>query len=133
MVGLSTVCAEFSHAIVIVVYISPEAHVAQACDIIHSVPTKLQTQHPNAFRAISGDLNHMTLANTLTNFTQFVECPTGDNKSLDLLYVNVKEAYSSTALPSFDRSDHNLVNHLPQCKPFFSDHKDSQEMVAGGT
>lgn len=38
---------------------------------------------------------HVTLANSLMNFTEVVECPTKDNKSLDLLYAIVKEGYSS--------------------------------------
>ncbi len=34
-------------------------------------------------------------------------------QNLDLLYFNVKEAYSFTALQLLDRSDHNLAHLLP--------------------
>ena len=47
---------------------------------------------------------------------QYVDCPTRENKTLDLLYANVKEAYTSTALPPLDRSDHNLVLLQPSYK-----------------
>ena len=67
--------------------------------------------------AISGDFNHATLAPTLPTFKQFVDCPTRENKTLDLLYANVKEAYSSTALPPLERSDRNLIHLRPLYKP----------------
>ena len=74
-------------------------------------------RHPDTFIAISGDFNHITLAATLPMFKQFVDCPTRENKTLDLLYANVKEAYSSTAFPPLGRSDHNLIQLQPLYKP----------------
>ncbi|KAJ8411033.1 hypothetical protein AAFF_G00180680 [Aldrovandia affinis] len=88
---------EFSHAIVVVVYIPPSANAARACDIIHSTVVRLQTDHP--FLTINGDFNHAKLPKTLTGFTQYVKCSTKENKILDMMYANVKEAYSSSALP----------------------------------
>ena len=46
-----------------------------------------------------------------------VTCHTRDNKTLDVLYVNIKEAYNSSPLPSLRKSDHNLVHLLPVYKP----------------
>lgn len=40
-----------------------------------------------------------------------------DNKTLDLFYVNTKEAYDPTPLPPLGRSDHNLVHLLHVYKP----------------
>jgi len=60
---------ECSHAIVVCVDIPPRAAVEVACDIIYSVIAGLQTQHPEAFIAISGDFNHVTLDSTLLLFT----------------------------------------------------------------
>ena len=90
---------EFTSAIVIAVYIPPSADAAAASDVIHATASKLQTQHPNAFMAITGDFNHASLDKVLPTFYQYVDCPTRDNKTLDLLYANVKDAYSATALP----------------------------------
>ncbi|KAI4897881.1 hypothetical protein NFI96_029587, partial [Prochilodus magdalenae] len=36
------------------------------------------------------DFNHVTMARTLPNFTQYVDCPTREERTLDLLYANVK-------------------------------------------
>ena len=88
-----------------------------ACDVIHSVTAKVQTEHPNAFIAISGDFNHASLSSTLHTFKQFVKCPTREDQTLDLLYANVKEAYSSTPLPPLGKSNHNLVHLWPLNKP----------------
>ena len=108
---------EFSHVIFLVVYIPPTANAVHASDVIHTVVAGLQTRHPDSFFAISGDFNHITLAATLPTFKQFVDCPTRENKTLDLLYANVKDAYSSTALPPLGKSDHNLIHLQPLYKP----------------
>lgn len=108
---------EFSHVIILVVYILPTANAARASDVIHTVVAGLQMRHPDAFIAIFGDFNHITMAETLPTFKQFVDCPTRENKTQDLLYANVKEAYSSTVLPPLGRSDHNLIHLQPLYKP----------------
>lgn len=90
---------EFTSAILIAVYIPPSADAAVACEVISSTVAKLQTQHPDAFMVITGDFNHALLDKTLHNFQQYVDCPTRENKMLDLLYANAKDAYSATALP----------------------------------
>ena len=53
-------------------------------------------QHPEAFIIISGDFNHVTLDSTLAAFHQVVNCPIRKNRTIDLLYANVKEAYRVT-------------------------------------
>ena len=108
---------EFSHVIAIAAYVPPSATAEAACDVIHSTVSRLQTQHPDALLLISGDFNHVSLSSTLPTFTQYVKCCTRDNKTLDLLYANSKEAYSSSPLPPLGRSDHNLVRLLPVYKP----------------
>ncbi|XP_033182022.1 uncharacterized protein LOC117152902 [Anabas testudineus] len=108
---------EFSCVIVITTYIPPSAAPDVACDVINSVTANLQNQHPNSFIIITGDFNHTSLDTTLPTFSQFVNCSTRDNKTLDLLYANIKDAYTSTALPPLGRSDHNLVLLTPVYTP----------------
>ncbi|KAK0132348.1 hypothetical protein N1851_032771 [Merluccius polli] len=60
---------------------------------------------PKCLHVISGDFNH------------FVDCKSRENKTLDLRYANVKEAYNSIALPPLGRSNHNLVYLKPLYKP----------------
>ena len=66
---------------------------------------------------ISGDFRHTTLDSTLAAFYQVVNCPTRNNRTIDLLYVNVQEAYRVTPLPSLRKCDHNLVHLQPQYTP----------------
>ncbi|KAK0132218.1 hypothetical protein N1851_032982 [Merluccius polli] len=101
---------EFTSVIAVTVYIPPSGNAEAACDVIHTVTAGLQTKHPGAFIIITGDFNH------------FVKCATRENKTLDLLYANVKDAYSSTALPPLGRSDHNLVLLSPSYKPVVQQH-----------
>uniref|UniRef100_A0A665T724 Reverse transcriptase domain-containing protein n=1 Tax=Echeneis naucrates TaxID=173247 RepID=A0A665T724_ECHNA len=108
---------EFSHVIALCVYIPPSADAAVACEKIHTVTARLQTQHPEAFIIISGDFNHATLDSTLAAFYQAVDCPTRNNKTIDLLYTNVRDAYRATPLPPLGKSDHNLVHLQPQYTP----------------
>lgn len=100
---------EFSHIITIVVYIPPRAEPEVACDVIHESVTRLQIQYPDALFVISGDLNHVNIAPHLPGFVQYVDCPTRYNKTLDLCYVNIKDAYKVSVLPPLGKSDHNIV------------------------
>ena len=63
----------------------------------------------NAFMAILGDCDHVTMATT-----QYLKCPTREERTLDFLYANAKDAYSCSPLPPLRRSNHNLV-HLKPC------------------
>ena len=97
----------------IMVYILPSAEATASCDVICSVTARLQTQHPNEFVGITSVFNH-TLSGDLPTFPQLVSCSTRDNKTLNILYANIKDAYHSTTLPPLGNSGHNLV--LLTCK-----------------
>ncbi|KAK7922573.1 hypothetical protein WMY93_009475 [Mugilogobius chulae] len=108
---------EFTHVIVIAVYVPPSANAETACETLLSCTSTLQTQHPQALFLISGDFNHSSPASVLPTFTQYVTCPTRDNRTLDLFFVNAKEAYSSSPLPPLGRADHNIVHLRPVYQP----------------
>ncbi|XP_078802203.1 uncharacterized protein LOC144991899 [Oryzias latipes] len=108
---------EFTNVIAINVYIPPTGKADAACDVIHSVTANLHTKHPGAFFFITGDFNHACLSSTLPTFHQYIQCTTRDKKTLDLLYANVTNAYTSTALPPLGKSDHNLVLLSPSYIP----------------
>ena len=118
---------EFSHAIVIVAYAPPSAKADTASDALLSVTSKLQTQHPQALFLISRDFNHASPPSVLPTYTQYVTCPTRDNKTLDLVYANTKEAYSASPLPPLGRADHNIVHLQPVYKPTV--HRQPEEVV----
>lgn len=73
--------------------------------------------HPSAFILVNGDFYHVNVSRTLTDFKQYVTCSTRQNKTLDMLFANVKDAYRSTALPPLGGSDHNLVRLVPTYMP----------------
>ena len=99
---------EFSHAIVVAAYIPPSANPTSACDIIHSTIAGQQTAHPSALIIISGVFNYVSIKKTLPKFTQYVTCTTRKERTLDLLYANVKEAYTFTSLPPLGRPNHKI-------------------------
>ena len=101
--------SKFPYTVVIVVYILPRASPTTECDVIHDAFARIQTQHPEAFIAITGDFNHVSLSSCLTGFVQYVDCPTRGARTLDLLYANLKEAYRAVTLPPLGRSDHSMV------------------------
>lgn len=63
----------------------------------------------NSVRGISGDFNRVSLSFHLTGFTQF-NCSTTENKALDLLFANVKEAYRGKQV------QHELKKRLKMAK-----------------
>ena len=89
---------EVLHVIAIAAYVPPSANADAACDVLHSMVSRLQTQHPQCLLLISGDFSHASLFSTLPTFTQYVTCHTRGNKILDLFYANTKKAYISTPL-----------------------------------
>ncbi|KAK7945276.1 hypothetical protein WMY93_001004 [Mugilogobius chulae] len=56
---------EFTHVIVIAVYVPPSANAETACETLLSCTSTLQTQHPQALFLISGDFNHSSPASVL--------------------------------------------------------------------
>ena len=108
---------EFSHGIAVAVYIPPSANPTSACEVINSTIAGLQTAHPSALIIISCDFNNVSIKRIILKFTLYVTCTTRDEKTLVLLYANVKEAYTSLSLPPLGRSDHNLVLLTPYYVP----------------
>ena len=107
----------FTQAIVVCVYIPPRADAGAACKIIHALSARLQIQHPEALFVISGDFNHVTLTSALAGFHQSVDYPTRKNRTIDLMYANVRDAYTTSPLPPLGKSDHNLICLTPLYTP----------------
>ena len=101
--------SEFSHGIIIALYIPPSANLTLAWDIIHFAVAHLQTQHLSAFIAIARNFNQVTIATT-----QYVSFTTREERTVDLLYANTKDAYNCSPLPPLGRSG-NILVHLNPC------------------
>lgn len=89
--------------------------------------------HPSAFILANGDFNYVNVSRMLTDFKKYVTCSTRQNKTLDMLFANVKDAYRSTARPSLGGSDHNLVRLVPRKEKGFQNrrHRGSQGSAKG--
>lgn len=87
---------EILHAIVVAVYIPPSGNSKSASSVIHNITSQWQTIHPNAIITILGDFNHITTEKTWPTFTKYLNCPTREESTLDLMYANVKNAYGSS-------------------------------------
>lgn len=104
---------ELTHVLSVCVYIPPKANVETAVEMVQTTVAELQSRHPDALVVISGDFNHVTLESSLSTMHQYANCPTGNDKTIDLFYANIGDAYVATALPPLGKSDHNLVHLLP--------------------
>ncbi|KAI4879616.1 hypothetical protein NFI96_003853, partial [Prochilodus magdalenae] len=69
-----------------------------------SAISKQQSRHPDAALIIAGDFNQTDLRTVLSKFHQHVSARGGN--TLDHVYTNIQEAFSTTPLPPFGKSDH---------------------------
>ena len=73
----------------------------------------------------------------LPTFKQYVSCPTREERTLDLMYANIKDAYISSSLPpsgqvrSQPGSPQTLLCASGEEEAY--DHKDCEEVVGGGS
>ena len=104
---------EFSQIYLCIAYCPPKSNVQVACDIVADHIHSLQARSPDAAIVIMGDFNACTLDKSLPDFHQYVTCPTREQKTIDLCYANVPNAYLSRALPALGKSDHSMVQLMP--------------------
>lgn len=98
------------------VYIHPKSDVQKATDIISQVVQQYQLRSPDAPHFIMGDFNKCSLEGVL-NFQQYIDCPTHHQKTLDLCYGSIPNAYRSFSRPPIGCADHNAVSLQPCYKP----------------
>lgn len=90
---------------------------------MYDVVQKLQSTSPEAPSLLLGDFNHVSLKKSIPYFHQYVTCPIRRDKTLDLCYGSVKEAYKSVSLPPLGHGDHNLVQLMPIYKTVLKSEK----------
>lgn len=100
---------EFLQSFLTVVYIHPKANFNKALEIIFNLSQKLESLSPDAPKFILGDFNNCSVKKCLRTYYQYVDCPTRKNKTLDMCYGTVKDAYSASLLPPLGASDHSVV------------------------
>ena len=108
---------EFGQLFVMVIYTPPQSNPARAASQIADVVRELQMISPDAPNFIAGDFNSCDLCTCLPTFHQYVTVPTRKNKTIDLLYGNVPDAFKSFVLPPVGKSDHDSVHLVPTYTP----------------
>ena len=93
-------------------YVPSKANYKSAANVIAGSVSRLQTKHPDAPVITVGDFNTCTLNGVLPSFQQHVTCPTRHNKTIDLCYSSVDDAYISQCLPPMGREHHNILHLL---------------------
>lgn len=88
-----------------------------AIEVVVQTVSELQTRHPQALVVVSGDFNHVSLDAPPSTMHQCVNCPTRSDRTIDLFYVNIKDAYQATPLPALGKSDQNLISLQPTYTP----------------
>ncbi|KAG1663833.1 Patj [Nymphon striatum] len=108
---------EFTHIIFCVIYIPNKSHEKYAIIELSEIIQNLYSAAPDACFILNGDFNRCELGKTAVKFHQHVSIPTRRSASLDLLYSNVPDAYTSVPLPNLGKSDHNLIHLIPKYRP----------------
>ena len=104
---------EITCVIFVSVYVRCDGNQSTAIDTIVNTVHELERKHPDAAIIILGDFNGASLGKQLPLYTQYVNCTTRLNKTLDLCYCNIKNAYKALQKPPLGSSDHNMVYLAP--------------------
>lgn len=107
---------EFGQVFVTVVYIHPRANTRVAANRICDTVVKLENIAPDAPKFILGDFNACSIKSVLPNYYQYVKCPTRREKTLDLCFGNIKDAYKGYAKAPLGDSDHHVIQLVPKYK-----------------
>ena len=107
---------EFSQIFVVLVYIPPSSNYEIAAEPIQHHMHELDSVSCSAPKLILGDFNGCSLKTYLPTYKQYVTCETRNDKTIDLCYCNIKNAYKSVPKPPLGTFDHNIVQLLPAYK-----------------
>ena len=107
---------EFSTIYAVLVYVPPSANYTVAAETITQHMNELDHLSPSAPKLLLGDFNGCSLRSYIPTYKQYVTCPTRGNKTIDLCYCNIKNAYKSLSKPPLRTSDHNIIQLLPTYK-----------------
>ncbi|KAI3357165.1 hypothetical protein L3Q82_015622 [Scortum barcoo] len=106
---------EFTHALVVVVYVPPSANADAACDVLLSAVSRLQTQHPDALLLISGDFNHASPSSSLPKFTQQPAVTRTVKKWSEEAEEALKDCFNTTLWDVFSDAHGEDIDSLTHC------------------
>ena len=104
---------EFGQITVILVYV-PGPNFDLAADRIAESYNKALNRSPDQPVLLAGDFNRCDVTKLLPTLHQYVSGPTRLDKTLDMCFGNIPDAYISRIRPPLGRSDHNVIHLLPR-------------------
>ena len=104
---------EFNCVYVTVAYIPPGGDKQAAAELLSNCVSNIDDKYPEGAKLLLGDFNDCDIQDLIPNYNEFVNCTTRDNKTLDLLFCNVKDAYQVRKRPPLGNSDHNMLYCMP--------------------
>eukprot|EP00061_Rhincodon_typus_P013984 g40716.t1 len=101
---------EFTSAIVIAVYVPPQADVKNALGKIYTTTNAPEMKFPETLFTVAGDFNQANLKRALPKYRQHISGPTRGPNILDHGYTTIKDAYRSIPLSTLCqiRSQHRV-------------------------
>ena len=97
----------------VLVYL-PEGYDRESINILHELIADIETKKPDSAILVLGDFNEAKIR--LPGYHQYVTCTTRQNKTLDLCYCNIKDAYKCTKRDPLGISDHHTIVLSPRYK-----------------
>ena len=82
---------EIPKVCVIVVYVPPDGSDRAAAEAVVDAVRHQQTKSPDGAVLVTGDFNTCDVDKMLSDFKQYVDCPTREDKTLDKFYCNYKK------------------------------------------
>lgn len=107
---------EFNNVYFTIVYIPLAIDYTEATEKLSNCINKIDNECPEGIKIVLGDFNGCVFHHIIPNYTQFVECSTRENRTLDLMFCNVNNGYRVIKKPSLGNSDHNMLYCLPVYK-----------------
>jgi hypothetical protein len=104
---------EFNNIYVTVAYVPPSGNFTAATEVLVDSVNYMEENCPTGINILMGDFNGCDVADHIPNYHQYVNCPTREDRTLDLLFCNVKDAYRVLRRPPLGNSDHNMLYCLP--------------------
>lgn len=104
---------EFGQLALVLVYIPPSGNVTRASEAIAACVHQIECASPDSPVFILGDFNSCRLNKALPTYQQYVTCATRGDKTIDLCYGNIKNAYKAYNKPPLSTADHNVVHLIP--------------------
>ena len=95
------------------VYISPDSNFEEARGHLEEWISEILKRQPDALLAISGGFIRCELSKDLS-LHQHVTVPARMEATLDLLYINLTNSYTSSKLLALGKSDHIVIHLTPE-------------------